>query len=92
MKRKIICEIDIPEDFDACWNEPTGIQAFHDTIIVGILELGMDKIIQYTNYLKSGTDADKQFGEYLKTKHLTRNSLKIVGYVDDQNNIQAHPF
>lgn len=90
MKRRIIVEIDVPENFDTVWDEPSGIRAFHDTVIVGISELGIKKVIQYSNYEKSEVVSEKQFAKYLKTKHETTQSLEIVGWIDSDNKIHNY--
>lgn len=86
MKRKIICEIDVPEDFDACWNDGCGIQAFHETIVVSVFEKSMSTIIQISQKEKSNQPEDIRVVKYLKTKQFVRDSLKVVGYVDSNGN------
>jgi hypothetical protein len=90
MKRRIVCEIDVPEDFDACWQDGCGVQAFHDTIICGISQLGMDKIIEFSTLEKSDKEQDIQFAQYLRTKHKVRKSLKMVGYIDENNQLKEY--
>ena len=86
MKRKIVCEIDVPEDYDMCWQEPSGIQAFHDVVICHIVEYNTYELSDILKYEK-GTDDEKRFAKYLRLKLNIRRGLKVVGYVNEKNEL-----
>ena len=52
MLRKIVCEIDVPEDWDYSWDEPTGIQCFSDMVIELISEHNRKELITTKNFRK----------------------------------------
>jgi hypothetical protein len=81
MKRQVVIELEVPEDFDACWNDNTGIQAAHDIVVRGILELSVRKVLDIEK------SKDKQYAAYLQKHQDVRDSLKIVGHVDDKGKL-----
>jgi hypothetical protein len=86
MKRRVVIELEVPEDFDACWDEPSGRQAAHDIVICDLLESGIDKVVEMQNHKD-----DKEFYDFLRTKHEVRRSVKIVGHVDDKGKLYLDP-
>jgi len=92
MKKLIIVAIDVPEDFDACWDEKTGIQAFHDTVVCNALSGTMDSLSGAIKKCKEkGLETEEQFKKddyykFIMTKINVVNSCRPVGYIDDDNN------
>ena len=70
VKRKITMEIEVPDDFDPCWNDGTGIQAFHETVWMAI----QVDIMKRTAVI-SKLDTDSNF---LKTKLAVLESAKYI--------------
>ena len=77
MLRKIVCEIDVPEDWDYSWDEPTGIQCFSDMVIELISKHNREKLISIKNL---------ENNELVNIK--TRQSVKIIGHLDSNNNFR----
>lgn len=75
MIKKFIVELDIPENTgDLCWDQDeTGLQAFHDCIVIALEEHSMHS-------LERSNDKRLEFQEFIKRKNLVRNSLKVFPY------------
>jgi hypothetical protein len=86
MKKRIVVEIDVPQGFDDCWDEPTGIQAFHDTVMVDAIENGISKAIQIGKLTREGNTS---LAQYIQTKLDATRSAKIVGFIDDKNTFRT---
>lgn len=86
MLRKIVCEIDVPEDWDYSWDEPTGIQCFSDMVIELISEHNRKELITTKNLENILGDNNSIKCKYANIK--TRQSVKIIGHIDSNNNFR----
>lgn len=84
-KKRVVFEMDIPEGFDAVWDEPTGIQAFHDIVICGMLEQGIQVLI--TKEQESNPQMKSFYAKQLEIM----NTLKIVGSVNSEGIFAVYP-
>lgn len=84
IKRKIVCEIEFPDDFDACYDN-AGINAFHDNIKVSVCSWA----VEYCALRKIGSGENQNLEEYARVKLNIMNSLKIVGIIDQNNEFVA---
>ena len=88
MLRKIVCEIDVPEDYDACWQDGSGIQCFSDVAIIPLHIHNTKEICEIINLEKTLNADDKRLANYKRVKLNVRKTVKIVGYIDSNNNFR----
>lgn len=84
VKRKIVIEIDVPENVDNVWNlDNSGFQAFGDTVQQYAM-LGATKMLAaaYSNENVSG-EAKDRYIQFILNKNEVVNSMKMVGYIED---------
>ena len=80
MKKRIICEIEYPEGIDDQWDaDPTGIQAFHDTVYLTVLE-SLPKKLRELNAeeIYKETKEEYEYVKYLRTKLEILKSFKYI--------------
>lgn len=94
MKRKVIVEIEYPDNFDGVWDhDKSGMQTFSDTFNLYALAHCVDALgmaIERCRDESKITEADRQsdpYYQYVMVKNEVVNTAVIYGFVDDDGNV-----
>jgi len=88
-KRLVVVEIECPTGFDACWDEDkTGLQVYHDTVVLNALSGGMESLILCIEGLKEKGVPQEDFEQdayyqFIKRKTDISSNATAVGYIDE---------
>jgi len=89
MKRTVIVEIDVPENFDDLWDaDESGLQAFHDTVTNFAMAHTLKALSNATEHCKKYniTNPKKDaFQQHVLTEIDVINSIKTTGYIDEDD-------
>lgn len=89
MIRRVVCEIDVPEDIDPHWvRDKTGINCFYDCVITSMTVYSMKALLEIFE-LETGSEQDKKLAMYLRKKLAITETLKIVGFVDSDKTFRT---
>jgi hypothetical protein len=86
--KKIIVEIEVPEDFNLIWNDGSGLQAFHEAIKRPLLEYGLDTLIEICKRRESKNEIDILYANFLEVHNKVRESLKAIGVINKNNEVK----
>lgn len=93
MKRKVIVEIEYPDNRDACWDsDVSGIQAFGDIVQLMAMHGVMDMMSIAIERCKSEPTKERYqaYKEYIEIKLNTISTMKAIGYVSEEGNTYFH--
>lgn len=90
MKRKVIVELEYPDDVDHCWNDDnSGMQTFHDVVksmamfgITKMMSLAITKCKEKGLVNTDEIESDRYF-KHIQTQADIINEMQTVGYIDD---------
>ncbi len=97
MKRKVIVEIEYPDNVDACWDQDkSGMQAFHDTVGHFAMAHTIDALsMAIESCKKRGITEEKEREKDPYYKFVMReieiiNKMNPCGYVDENNVVHIY--
>ena len=80
-KKQFLVEIEIPDDTgDLCWDQDeTGLQAFHDCVVLAISESNL-------NWIARSLNEGKEFQDFIERQNKVRDSFKVISTVQPERN------
>ena len=95
MKKKLIVEIDYSEENGLWGGDTTGIQAFHDSVVVmahhGMLKMLSASIMELAKQGVSGEDLQSNsYYQYIMRQDAVINSVNPCGYIDEHNVVHEY--
>ena len=92
MEKKVIVEIEYPEDVNNCWDhDNSGMQAFGDTVQFYAISNTVSKFREVIkNCGKRGITTEKErekdpYYQYVMRQIDVVNSIRMCGYVDEED-------
>lgn len=90
MIRRVVCEIDVPEDIESNFSfDPSGVYFFERYVIQWINSMDNTFLKPAINKFNSLSSGCKTVANKKQAEMNLRTSLKVVGYLDEQNNFQT---